>query len=131
MLVSRAIASRTGSWRQIEGMDVSAKRGHIHLTIAECREAFVSTQRWIENCERIFSRHNVLSVTYEELTESYPTTMESLLKFLSVPIVPLTTTLQKQTMEHPSLLIDNYNELQAYFANTEWGRFFDERPRGG
>jgi hypothetical protein len=70
--------------------------------------------------EEYFSQQERLVVYYEDLQE------QLMLDFLGVPSHNLCSSLVKQRVKSQREMIINYDEVKAFFADTDFARFFEE-----
>ena len=70
-----------------------------------------------------------LEATYEELVDNGEQTLGRIQDFLGVRRLALTTQLAKIQQQPLSKILKNYEELKAYFADTDYADFFDDVVR--
>ena len=125
--LSEAIAFRTSKWTQsgqINAVKTEDKRET--LDFDKCRDDFERTERWQQNANRFFSGHDMLDVSYEDLSADPAPVLSRIQSFLGVQPRNLSSFHSKQNPEQLSELIANYAELKAQFSGTPWQRFFED-----
>ena len=70
--------------------------------------------------------HQLLEISYEELTGDMDRGFSRLQKFLGVEKQPLAVSGIKKEVRPLSTVIENYTELRIRFCNTEWQYLFNE-----
>jgi LPS sulfotransferase NodH len=123
-LVSMKIAEKTDVWKITEQQDESLDKT-IQLNVKECLENFCQTRDWEKQANIRFANNPVLELTYEELISDYRNQMQRIQDFLAVNREDLHPASTRQNPEALRDLIGNYDELEAYFVNTEWAVFFE------
>ncbi len=101
----------------------------IRLSPSKCESEFEYTNERQKKFRAFFSEHPLLEVTYEALVDNSEQTLATIQDFLKVKRLGLTTKIVK-IQQHPmSQVIENYEELKAYFAGTDYAVFFDDIVR--
>ncbi len=121
--LSRCRANRTGSWVNTHGAEEAAVS--VPLDYEDCLDSFERTRRHEQACDTIFSRHDKLELTYEELASDYVEQIYRVQTFLGLAPSPVEPTTFKQSREPLSRAISNYAELRRRFSDTPWADFFD------
>lgn len=98
----------------------------IKVTAEECEEEFHRIERWERQYDEIFHSHNMIEVYFEDLVSRMDLECNRILDFLGVQRRSLSTPMLRQRTRPVSDIIENYGELKAHFARTEWARFFNE-----
>lgn len=80
----------------------------------------------VETFDNRFSAHPLLTVSYEELCNSYEQTMRRVQQFVGLPLVNLKPGTGRRPTPRVSEKVSNYEELKREFAGTRWERFFDD-----
>jgi LPS sulfotransferase NodH len=123
--VSRKIAGITNEWFAKQNKSI---KGNIALTI-DPEELYNSYNKY-RNLERqriiLFENHKIMEIVYEEMTMDINDHFCKITKFLEIPFIQPKTDLVKQNTKKLREIIQNYNELRHYFANTELAIFFDD-----
>ena len=73
-----------------------------------------------------FSKHPLIRVTYEQLCNDQDRHLSALQDFLGIPRLPISPGTKQR---HPIPMrewITNYQSLKDHFAETQWGRLFEE-----
>lgn len=122
-LVSLKTAFVTAQWSTVKsgGQATTA----LHLDPDECRCFFEKLDTAGGQADVLFERHRKLDVVYEDLVEAREETMQRLLSFLNVEVMPLSTVMQKQIAAPASAIIANYDQLKDCFRETRWRAFFE------
>ncbi|MCC2606094.1 sulfotransferase domain-containing protein [Planctobacterium marinum] len=127
MHISRKIAMQSDVWTASKKSEVDkVKVKTISFTKAELEEGFNKTKNWEANAQVDFANHPMLQIEYEKMISNPEQEFRRLTDFLRVEAMAPETKLRKQNPESLSNLIENYAELKAAFADTEWAVFFDE-----
>lgn len=101
----------------------------IRLSPSECETEFEYTTERQKRFRAFFGNHPILEVTYEDLVDHKEQTLAAIQDFLGVERRELTTRIVKIQQQPMSEVIENYDELKAYFAGTEYAVFFDNIVR--
>jgi LPS sulfotransferase NodH len=84
---------------------------------------------WFDDMEKLRASQlrglDVLTLTYEELSEDFALCMERIQVHLGVPVLPLSPVTRKQRTAHISEVLSNYRELRDRFARTPYLRYFE------
>ena len=72
-----------------------------------------------------FSDNNYMHLTYEDLVENWDAEIARIETFLQIDQVALLTTLKKQEKRSKAERLENYDELVAFFRDTEFAWMFD------
>lgn len=127
--VSQKIAEKTNIWlnkRSGKASDWKANEKNIQLNAEELEREFEKTRRWQHEGEERFKRHQVLQISYEDLTRNSDDTFIEVCNFLEVPFQKPRTTLKRQNPEKLGELIGNYQEMKDHFKNSEFACFFED-----
>lgn len=125
--VSRKIAESQGTWTGTSfDKEASQRSKTISLNAEALRESFEKTSAWIKDADSRFHEHQVLNISYEELSEDPIGTFQRVTDYLAVGFVPPKTNLHKQNPESLSHLITNYWELKEQFKGSEWEKYFTD-----
>lgn len=71
-----------------------------------------------------FQHHETLQVSYEELRDQRFLALVRIQRFLDVPLHDLSPGTQRNVSPPISWLIENFDELAAYFRSTRWAWYF-------
>ncbi|WP_280564811.1 Stf0 family sulfotransferase [Chromohalobacter sp. 48-RD10] len=124
-ITSRKIADYTDIWSlQSPKKQNPEKPLQVRFTKEEAEEKFIQTREWEKKGEEWFNHHNVLHITYEDLTQYRSETFGKVADFLGVARQDVSTSLKKQRKKALSDTIEGYKELKQSFINTEWEEFF-------
>ncbi len=125
MFVSLRVAGRTGAMSSTSKSDARRRLDAvpaIEFTVGECREHFERiTAFW-----RKWEERAGLTLDYEDLSRDPQGTVGAAFDFLGLPRREVESPLVKQTTRELSALVANYEEIEAAFRDTEWGRFFED-----
>jgi hypothetical protein len=92
-----------------------------------CQADFEMTLRSAEFVQHLFRKHQVLNVSYEDLTgEMAETAHAGLLEFLGISPRPLRTVIAKLADDDLAQSIANFDDLKAHFQNTPFIQYFQE-----
>lgn len=126
--VSQMRAQASARWRQNPGeAPIEEYLRPIRMSPVDCEQYMRVILAGMEMMGRLFARHRVLAVEYEDLADDYGRTMARCFEFLGEPAVAVTPPLRKMnTIDHRAG-ITNFEEVARYFALTPFGAFL---PRG-
>ena len=99
------------------------------LSASECESEFEFTNRREKKFHAFFSKHLMLEITYEDLVDNSEETLAKVQDFLGVERLELKTKLVKIQHRPMSEVLENYDEMKAYFADTDYAVFFDDIVR--
>lgn len=124
-LVSRKIAVKTDVWKEADAtMQASASGRKVSLSKQECEAFFEKTRAWETQADEMFGMHELLQLSYEDLTSDYLNQMQRVQDFLGVGPIELQPQTRRQNPESLRELIINYDELAGQFTDTKWQDFF-------
>jgi LPS sulfotransferase NodH len=124
--LSAKMAQATDKWGKTE--DASSNpddKPQVRLDPETCRRDFAARERMRREAEEDFERHDLLQVSYEQLTDTPDETLKRVQRFLSLQVESLQTGKKKQETRSLREAIANYSELYDELADTPWARFFD------
>lgn len=93
------------------------------------KEDFINQEKEYEAFDQQFAGHPLIKIYYEDLCASYHPTVKSILKFLRVKRQKLWPDEKGKPIRKLQDAIANYDELKAFFSQTEWAPFFNERQQ--
>jgi hypothetical protein len=76
--------------------------------------------------EQLFSTHDRLEVSYEDLCSDLPSVTKNVQHFLDVPVQSLNPATQQRPPYSLGQIIPNFPELKSYFNNTPWAPLFSD-----
>lgn len=126
-MISRKIAEKQDSW-ELKNPTVPLDKNEkcVDFTFSELENAFKKTREWEIHGDKIFEKHRLISVYYEDIVKDPENTLEKVIRFIGVDNLSLKTNLRKQNPERLRDLVTNYDELKSAFSGTEWQAFFEE-----
>lgn len=98
----------------------------VACTVEELRENFEKTRNWEIEFAKRFADKPYIETVYEELVANTEGEFAKLCDFLRIPYAAPQTRLKRLNPEKISDLIENYDDLKAAFAGTEWADFFED-----
>jgi len=122
--LSRAKAEQSGVWVNING--VKEDQSAVNLNYDDCLKDFQQTLDWETWADTYFKNHPLTQVYYEDLAADYPGHAARLQQFLGLKEMLLEPSTHKQSNAPLSAAIQNYAELKARFAGSQWAGFFEE-----
>jgi LPS sulfotransferase NodH len=126
-LISRKIAGIQDLWlTSSANARTSSEDRTVTFTAEELEEGFNQTREWERRGDKMFERHPLISIYYEDLVSDPEAVFRNVTEFLGIRYVPPKTALRKQNPEHARNLVSNYDELRLAFAKSEWQEFFNE-----
>lgn len=100
----------------------------LRLPRRACKKNFDVTLRRQDEFRDLFSEHATLEVTYEQLVADRAATLALVEEFLGIEVCDLDPVTQKLNNRSMRDVIENYAELEEYFAETRYASFFTEAP---
>jgi LPS sulfotransferase NodH len=122
--LSRQRAMLTDNWANISGE--RQEQPAIALDYAECLKDFKQTRDWELEYDLYFSKHSMLELFYEDLSQRYQTEIHRVQEFLGVCFEPVAPITFKQGILPLSKSITNYTELKDKFSGSAWEEFFTD-----
>jgi hypothetical protein len=125
---SKMMASKTGVWlkerdvrytEQVQEQDV-----HININPKMAEEFFISMVEVDGFLERHFGGGKYLPVYYEKIASDLQSEANRIFDFLGVSEKSVSAHLKKQIKRPKQEIIDNYEELFSYFADTPFASYF-------
>ena len=106
-------------------------RRHTQISVPldplESQQYFESMAGYETRYRNLFANHQILEITYEELSLNTLRTLKRVLAFLGVEsYFPLHSPVTKINTQSLSKKIRNYAALKNYFQHTPWQKFFTE-----
>jgi LPS sulfotransferase NodH len=123
--LSQHIATRVTHVYNVTSPDALPQVDPVHLLASDCRADFEWTEQRERDFAALFSRHQILDVTYEQLVKDQNTTLARIQLFLGVDIEPVAPRSLKLRTAPLRAAIANFDELRAEFAGTRYERFFE------
>ncbi len=96
----------------------------IHLEFEECIRYFRQAQVWQKYYADFFGSHAIHRVLYEDLLQDEQKETTAIQRFLGVPVIKLSSPVEKQNYRSLRDIISNYTTLRSRFARTEYADFF-------
>jgi LPS sulfotransferase NodH len=118
--VSYLISQETRQWVKTAGQTSDSQppmRVHVNLSEWEKRMQYMDAMR--SDALSFFEGHDMLQVTYFDLTGNWDETTRHIQTFLGVPLHPLKRSTRRQNPHFLSELITNYDEVHAALCGTE------------
>lgn len=123
-LVSLELAEVTGKWFRRPG-ESGYEHSRVRLEAHAIEREFRRTREWEQECDARFAEHPLLHLTYEELVRERRAAMDRVFAFLGVPPLKRPSSgLVKQTSLPAHRQLENFSDLRAHFAGTEWEAYF-------
>jgi hypothetical protein len=97
----------------------------IRLSTEECEREFAHTEQRQERYTKLFAKHDVLDVTYEQLIADRDKTLAEIQTFLGLEPAELRTGMKKINPDSLADLLENHDELRRHFAGSRFASFFD------
>lgn len=98
------------------------------LEPSELEAEFEARQREIASFDERFAGHPLLALTYEQLCGDCANTLETVQRFLGVPVEELAPGTNRNPRLDLRSAITNYDVLRAHFEGTVWSGFFEDKP---
>ena len=125
--LSAKMAQTTNTWgKPADASSNPDDKPQVRLDPETCRRDFAAKERMRREAEEHFERHDLLQVSYEQLTDTPSETLRRIQRFLSLRVEPLQTEKRKQETRSLHEAISNYEALHGALADTPWARFFDD-----
>lgn len=123
-LASLEIATKTGIFGIKDAK--SRPQEQIYLDPEYCQMQFELFKKLEEKALKCIARHNILEITYEELSANPNHWIGTCQEFLGLTFTELEITSIKKEIRPLSQVINNYNTLKTHFESTQWSKYFDE-----
>lgn len=125
MLYSYKLAKKTDQWLH-PGKDKEERIHKIYIDHKECENFFVKYSNLKDFYNKMFSRHPILHVCYEEFISNFANTLQNTFDFLNISHIKMQPFTKKQSKPPLKNAIVNYEELKKYFSKSPWSVFFHE-----
>ncbi len=122
--LSQCKADRTGRWINTRGVREATEP--IELDHDGCLAMFEETRSDEEACDRLFAEHELLGMSYEDLTTDEAGQIVRVQTFLGLPSMPVKPSTYKQSSLPLIRSISNYEDLRRRFAGTPWEGYFED-----
>lgn len=114
-----------GFFQIVDGQGRRPENTVVRLDPAECEADFRRTESRQDRFRAIFSKHETLEITYEELAADPATILAAVQEHIGVPGRSDLSTPSKRLSQRPlHETIENFDELSRHFADTPFSRFF-------
>ena len=97
----------------------------ITLSAEECEREFAHAEHQKDRYTKLFSKHEVLNLTYEELLADRDLKLAEVQAFLGVEPAEMKTRMKKLNPDSLAELLENYDELRHHFKGTRYEAFFE------
>jgi hypothetical protein len=124
-LASARVAAKTNRYVVTDKSELANDR-QIELSADECISWFKRIGALEEQYDEAFRSHNLYEAIYEEIVLNKDRECDRILQFLGVATRPLQSKTLKLNKRPLSEIIKNYWDLKEHFADTEWGKYFDD-----
>jgi LPS sulfotransferase NodH len=98
----------------------------VHFDPKKCEELFLNNERTILEHEQYFEKHDVLSIYYEDLLDSFNKSINEIIEFVGLDKYKLKSPFLKQNPLPVKWSLKNYGELKKHFKGSRWESFFLE-----
>jgi LPS sulfotransferase NodH len=96
----------------------------IHIDADDFVRVLTQTTAHVDSLRRLLADHDVLELSYEQVTTDLPGRFAEMQAFLGLDPHDLDiSSVKKETRPLPEVIV-NYSELKDQFKDTEWERFF-------
>lgn len=130
-VVSLCIAKRDDIYIVQEG-SIPVAKSTVHIDEERFFHLMQHTEARQLMTKAAFPTHDRFNVSFHSLTHNTDRTMESLLQWLRVDVMPLTRRMKliRQRTRPKRDVVENFNELREATAikHPEWLKYFDEDP---
>lgn len=123
--LSFELAQRTGRYRS-SSPGASSPPPDLRLEYEDCLRAFSTLAEQQRRFDADFADHALLEVSYEALASDFDGQVRTVQDFLGVTHESVRPETRKQEKRPLASAIQNYNELKARFAGSEWEPLFEE-----
>lgn len=124
-LVSLHRAFRTNEWLRLKN-EPGNDSFNLTLDFDACLRFFEHVHEGATRTDEIFSGHEKLDISYEELEKDKDEVLNKIMEFLKLEPYSPSSTLKKQIKEPLSEIVLNYYQLKKQFSSTSWAGYFDE-----
>ena len=125
-LISKEIAAQSGEYFSTKKSNGPKSPKRIEFKPEKLHEELDNNELREKTCLSRFNHCEKLDITYEKLVSNPSETHQALCAFLNVDQVSLSSDLKKQNPEPINEILTNYAELEEYFSNTAYSKFFQE-----
>jgi LPS sulfotransferase NodH len=120
--VSFQLALREDNWI---GETYRTSRQGLHVDREDLERYFKRGKAFFDSYTNLFRHHEMLEITYEDLSFHYADTFKKVCDFLQLKIAkPPVPPIKKQNTREMSEVISNYDAIYEYFKDTRWGEYF-------
>jgi LPS sulfotransferase NodH len=120
-VMSRVRAVQTGTWHATEPPPVVPR----YIPAAAFQKAFNDFSDSQREIQPILDSHSVLELEYEDIHQDFQHCMRRLCSFLGVGAeMSFALHTQKLSQLDPKVELVNYDEVEHYFRDTDYARFF-------
>jgi len=127
--VSSRVAYTTGIYgvrSEKEHADYQKKLSPVQFSYDGLLRLFKQNRDWEMTGADRFAGHAMIEVCYEDMAAQFDCEYRRVLAFLGIEYRPPRIDFKKQRTKHMRNQVENYDELKARFAGTEWESFFDD-----
>jgi LPS sulfotransferase NodH len=122
--ISLQRAKMTDQWVNMSGQPLESPP--LTLDPAHCFKAFEEMRLQEFKTDRLFHANHVLNLYYEDLVNNRQREIQRIQNFLGLPVMSLSESIHRISLEPPSTTILNYEEIKQAAHGTQWARFFDD-----
>jgi LPS sulfotransferase NodH len=122
--LSRQRAMLTDNWANIS--EECQEQLAIARDSVECLKDIKQTRDWEREYDLYFSKHPMLELFYEDLSQRYQTEIQRVKEFFGVCFEPVAPITFKQGILPLSKSITNYTKLKDKFSRSAWEEFFTD-----
>jgi hypothetical protein len=116
-------AKRTGEWEVKKGK--TSERREVYIDPEYCKYEFEIYERKINKEEEKLSKKDRIKIEYENLKSKKEKEIERVRKNIGVSKRKMSPSTKKQIKKSNSKAIQKYEELESYFEETKWSKFFE------
>ena len=120
-MCSQLIAAQTSRWHDTSGVKSDAV---LRISPEALEQQFLTEEESRKFVATALPGRPGITLSYEALSENPQGEGRRLLRLLELPDAVLKSPLQKMETRSPRTILQNYDELKAYFAQSPWARHF-------
>ena len=96
------------------------------IKIKEIKKSFDKSLKWQSEFDELFSEHQVLNITYEEILKNKQLSFDKVTDFLEIKNQTWQPWTKKIKNTNEDDLIKNIQDIRDYFENTHYEKYFND-----
>lgn len=125
--LSSQLARRSGIWHVKSGDDLNdLEQVSLKIEVEACQNYFLEFDDFNSRYQKMFQKHDVLEVCYEQLTANINQEVAKIQRWLGVSPEAVEPRYKKLNQRPIAQVISNYQELNLHFKDSSWSKYFIE-----